>query len=102
MGKWPSPFLCRRDRRIRRSWPAALKRGPAQGRERGKAFFWIVACGNRGEDRIVSEAEDPWKVVCPKCGSSVDRVDGEYARHENGSKGLCVMSKREIREENPS
>lgn len=35
------------------------------------------------------------KAKCPKCGKTVDRVDGEYARHyPNGE--LCTMSKREI------
>lgn len=38
------------------------------------------------------------KVKCPECGKKVDRVDGEYARHQ--TKGnLCLMSKRDIVEE---
>jgi len=39
------------------------------------------------------------KVKCPKCEQVVDRVDGEYARHYLVATVLCVMSKREIREE---
>ncbi len=40
-----------------------------------------------------------FKVLCPACGKKVDRVDGEYARHYQGSESienLCLMSRREI------
>jgi len=35
------------------------------------------------------------KVECPSCEKKVDRVDGEYARH-NTRGNLCLLSKREI------
>lgn len=37
---------------------------------------------------------DP-KAKCLRCGRKVDRVDGEYGRH-NDRGILCLMSKREI------
>jgi hypothetical protein len=37
------------------------------------------------------------KAQCPACGRTVDRVDGEYARHYVEGV-LCVMSKREVRQ----
>ena len=36
-----------------------------------------------------------FKVKCPRCGQSVDRVDGEYKRHYRKKK-LCLMSRREV------
>lgn len=40
------------------------------------------------------------KVQCPKCEKTVDRVDGEYARHYTKSE-LCTMSRRELKDDQP-
>ena len=42
--------------------------------------------------------DEPGKILCPKCGQTVDIVDREYARHYVVANVLCTMALREIGE----